>query len=143
MAREKVEKLSSCLDKEIKIYEEILKLVAGERDLLIQNQEDGLKAVLAELQQKITAIQEQEEIRLGLGKESKDAEIGRKKDRIKQLVLQISEINNNNVFLIDQGRKSIKAFLDLMLDQYEIKTYVRNGKYGDNSKKNILLDKRL
>lgn len=71
MAKEKVEKLSSCLDKEIKIYEEILKLVAGERDLLIQNQEDGLEAVLAELQQKITAIQEQEEIRLGLEKKAK------------------------------------------------------------------------
>jgi flagellar biosynthesis/type III secretory pathway chaperone len=67
----------------------------------------------------------------------------KKVKRIKELILRVSEVNNSNVFLIEQGRKNIKAYLDLLFRQFDNDTYSNVGIMKNRQYKNIFLDKSL
>jgi flagellar biosynthesis/type III secretory pathway chaperone len=161
-----IEELEKCLDEEIETFKGMLSLITGEKDLLVANREEELEMLLIKLTGMVDRAQtlEKERVRLTRkigfsdkkttwfkSREQMAEYIGsenasrfyEKIKKIKSLILKISEVNNNNVFLINQGRKNIKAFFDLILHQYDTRTYSNNGKIGSGYHKNILLDKRF
>jgi len=69
--------------------------------------------------------------------------IVKKTKKIKEMILKISEINNSNVFLIDQGRKNVKAYFDLLFKQFNNDTYSNVGIIQNKQYKNMLIDKVL
>ncbi len=161
-----IKELIECLDQEIDAYRHILNLISQEKELLVQNREEDLERLLLDLDEQVkkaryletdrvkitkrmgvanegtTWFASEKQMEAFAGKEMA-AQITERIEKIKGLVLKISEINNNNVFLINQGRKNIKAFFDLILKQHDSRTYTNNGKIGSKFQKNILLDKRL
>lgn len=66
-----------------------------------------------------------------------------KTKKIKELIIKISEINNANVFLINQGKKNIKAYFDLLFKQLNKNTYSNEGILQNNQYKNLLINKIL
>ena len=69
--------------------------------------------------------------------------IVKKTKKIKELILAVSEINNSNVFLIDQGRKNVKAYFDMLFKESASSTYNNTGVIKDIKYKNVLIDEML
>ena len=69
--------------------------------------------------------------------------IVKKTKKIKDLILAVSEINNSNVFLIDQGRKNVKAYFDMLFKESASSTYNNTGVIKDIKYKNVLIDEML
>ncbi|GEM_PF-6586462 len=65
----------------------------------------------------------------------------KKTKRLKEIILQISEINNSNIFLIEQGRKNIKAYFDLLFKKFNADVYSQEGFIENKMSKNILINK--
>jgi uncharacterized protein Veg len=163
---EHIQRLLNCIENEIEIYEKVLGLSERQKDALINNGEEKLQPI-AEIQNGlIEEIKEQEDIRKKVCKEiavkknlALDKNIFKKVSGIieeeygsmftskiesmKMLMHRISEINNNNVFLIEQGKNNIRAFYSLVLNASDARLYSNNGKLGSKNSNIMLLDKRL
>lgn len=163
-----IEELSESMKKEINIYSDILKLVRKERDILVNNKELELENNLKEQNELILIALQGEKNRLAItgeiakrmGIESNESVTissilkninieGNQKHRLKQtrdslgeLIVKISEINNNNTFLIEQSRKNVKNFLDLILTSNGVNVYLKDGKIKTNlSTNNSMINK--
>ncbi len=154
--KEIIEKLSESMEKEINLYSDILKLVRKERDILVSNRELELENNLKEQNELILIALQGEKNRLAItgeiakrmGIESNESVTvsnilknieGDQKHRLKQtrdslgkLIVKIGEINNNNIFLIEQSSKNVKHFLDLILTNNSVSVYLKNGKIKTN-----------
>jgi len=161
-----IKRLLNCIDNEIEIYEKVLGLSESQKDALINNGEERLQSITESQNDLIGEIKVQEDIRkkvckeiavkrdlaldhnifkkvLGLAKEEYGSIFTSKIERMKMLMHKISEVNNNNVFLIEQGKKNIKAFYGLVLNASDAKLYSNKGKLGSRNSNIILIDKRF
>jgi flagellar biosynthesis/type III secretory pathway chaperone len=153
----KIEKLIFCMEKELNIYFNILKLVREERDLLVANKEieldKNLKTqddlILLASQEEKSRISIMEEITrtpdMGIYSQVTISEILKKlegiqknsisqlRDQLKKIIAKIKEINQNNILLIVQGRGNIKNFLDILINRENGSIYLKNGKIKLNS----------
>lgn len=144
----KMKDFLNCLDNEIDIYRDILSLVEEEKRILVKNEELQLNEVVKKQDKFIRKIEteEKERIRLlgTLTQEEKESEDFKDRMRkMKSLIIRISEVNNNNVFLIEQGRKDIRAFLDLILKKGDSKLYSSNGRISSKSQGNIFINETI
>jgi flagellar biosynthesis/type III secretory pathway chaperone len=138
----------SCLDDEIRIYQEILLLVEEEKKILVKNEELSLEEVAKKQDRLIKKISEAEEERKKLlkkltEKERKSASVEDRIKKIKALISRIGVINNTNIFLIKQGRDNVRAFLDLILEKSNLKSYSSDGKISNKPKGNIFINKTV
>lgn len=163
---EQINKLIDCIEKEIEAYKNILELSQSQKEALLNNGEEMLSSIAESQNSLIEEIKEQENIRRRICKgiaiknnlalnqdtfkeviliieEKYGSIISFRVQEIKMLMHKISEINNNNVFLIEQGKKNIKAFYSLVSNANDAKLYYNNGKLGSKNNNIILLDKRL
>lgn len=161
---EMIEKLSESMEKEINLYSDILKLVRKERDILVSDRELELENNLKEQNELILIALQEEKNRLAItgeiaermGIESNESVTisnilknveGDQKHRLKQagdslgkLIVKISEINENNIFLIEQGRKDFRHFIGLITDSNSVGVYLKDGriKSGSGTKNNLI-----
>lgn len=140
--------LLGCLDNEIGIYEEILLLVEEEKKILVKNEELKLEEIVKKQDQLIKRIDTEEKERKRLlkkltEKEKSSARLKDKIERIKTLIIKISEINNSNVFLIKQGRNNIRTFLELILEKNNLKSYSSDGRISNKPESNIFINKTV
>ncbi|MBN2073598.1 MAG: flagellar protein FlgN [Actinobacteria bacterium] len=138
----------NCMDNEISIYGEILSLVEEEKNILVKNEELNLEKVVKKQEMLIKKIDGQEIKRVKLlarlnGEDRRSAGIRNRINKIRQLIMRISEINNTNVFLIEQGQKNIRAFLELILGKNNPGSYLRDGRASKGLEGNIFIDKTL
>ncbi len=147
-------KLISCMEKEITIYTMIFKLVSEERKMLVKNQELELSKNLDEQNELIFLAYQEENKRMAIMNQAAkmlelekhgnsiitvsniaDAIQGEYKIRLKKLrdnlkgiVNSISNINQNNIFLMEQGRGNVKNLLDLVINKDGTSVYRKDGR---------------
>jgi flagellar biosynthesis/type III secretory pathway chaperone len=152
--KEILEKLISCMEKEITIYTMIYKLVSEERKMLVKNQELELAGNLDEQNELIFLAYQEENKRMAvMGQIAKILELQKHgsgiitvsnianaieggyrtrlkklRDSLKSIVNSISDLNQNNIFLIEQGRGNSKNLLDLIINKDGTSVYRKDGR---------------
>jgi flagellar biosynthesis/type III secretory pathway chaperone len=146
--------LIGCMEKEITIYKMIFKLVSEERKMLVKNQELELTGNLDEQNELIFLAYQEENKRMTVMDQAAkllklekrgdsiitvtnitDAIQGEYKTRLKKLrdslksiVNNISDLNQNNIFLMEQGRGNAKNLLDLLINKDGTSVYRKDGR---------------
>jgi len=152
--KEILEKLISCMEKEVTIYSMIYKLVSEERTMLVKNRELELAENLNEQNELIFLAYQEENKRMAImGQAAKMLDIKKRdnsiitvsniadvvqgeqgtvlkslRDNLKNVVNSIMDLNQNNVFLMEQGRGNVKNMLDLIINKDGTSVYRKDGR---------------
>ena len=152
--KEILEKLISCMEKEITIYTMISKLVSQERKMLVKNQEIELPKNLDEQNELIFLAYQEENKRISvMNQAAKMLELQKHgdgiitvsniagaiqgeykikliklRDSLRSIVDNISDLNQNNIFLMEQGRGNVKNMLDLVINKDGTSVYRKDGR---------------
>ena len=147
-------KLISCMEKEITIYTMISKLVSQERKMLVSNQELELSKNLDEQNELIFLAYQEENKRIAvMDQTAKMLELQKHgdniitvsniadaiqgeyrikllklRDSLRSIVDSIGDINQNNIFLMEQGRGNAKNMLDLVINKDGTSVYRKDGR---------------
>ncbi len=152
--KELLGKLISCMEKEITIYTMISKLVSQERKMLVSNQELELAKNLEEQNELIFLAYQEENKRMAvMDQTAKKLELQKHgdniitvsniadaiqgeysiklkklRDNLRSIVNSIGDINQNNIFLMEQGRGNVKNMLDLVINKDGTSVYRKDGR---------------
>jgi flagellar biosynthesis/type III secretory pathway chaperone len=152
--KELLGKLISCMEKEITIYTMISKLVSQERKMLVSNQELELAKNLDEQNELIFLAYQEENKRMAVMDQTAkmlelqkhgdniitvsniaDAiqgeysiKLKKLRDNLRSIVNTIGDINQNNIFLMEQGRGNVKNMLDLVINKDGTSVYRKDGR---------------
>ena len=152
--KELLGKLISCMEKEITIYTMISKLVSQERKMLVSNKELELAKNLDEQNELIFLAYQEENKRMAvMDQTAKKLELQKHgdniitvsniadaiqgeysiklkklRDNLRSIVNSIGDINQNNIFLMEQGRGNVKNMLDLVINKDGTSVYRKDGR---------------
>ena len=147
-------KLISCMEKEITIYTMISKLVIQERTMLVNNQELEIARNLDEQNELIFLAYQEENKRIAVMDQAAkmlelvkydhsivtvsniaDAieggyknRLNKLRDSLRSIVNSISDLNQNNIFLMEQGRGNVKNMLDIVINKDGTSVYRKDGR---------------
>lgn len=140
----KFEKLFEVLEKESKTLQNLLDLVMKKQRVLVQMDRENLDEIIAKEEKLILAVKKDEKARIevvqsiydelnlkfenpklqvlmdNLGENISDDEKARVEEyeyKIKDLTLEISEVNHRNLFLIQHSRNFINETINILLNK--------------------------